>query len=192
MLQVSKHAVDQIIKNHFTKVFAQNDVPDDDLWKKYWTVVDEVFDLLDKHTKQSEDYEVPSYDEIEQIIKELKPTKGTYGPLTIDLVKLGGTKITKLIHRCIVKCIRENQLPDVFREERMKILLKSNGIIDNINDYRGIFLRCIIVSIFQKWLYSKNAVIVDENGSEYAMGGRKERSGTEALLVVKLVQDYSK
>ena len=52
VVQVSRHAVDQIITNHFSKVFAQNDVPDDDLWKKYWDVVDEVFDLLDKHTKQ--------------------------------------------------------------------------------------------------------------------------------------------
>ena len=42
VVQVSKHAVDQIIRNHFTKVFAQNEVPDDDLWKKYWSVVDEV------------------------------------------------------------------------------------------------------------------------------------------------------
>jgi hypothetical protein len=75
---------------------------------------------------------------------------------------------------------------------KMTLLFKSNGIIDNINDYRGIFLRNIILSILQKWLYEKNAGTVDENGSEYACGGRKERSATEALLIVKLIQDYSK
>ena len=74
----------------------------------------------------------------------------------------------------------------------MTILLKSKGKIDEINDYRGIFLRNIILSIFQKWLYNQNAVKVDNTGSEYACGGRQKRSGLEALLIVKLVQDYAK
>ena len=74
----------------------------------------------------------------------------------------------------------------------MTLLLKNNGVIDNINDYRGIFLRNIILSIYQKWLYSKNAGKVDASGSEYACGGRKERSVQDALLILKLVQDYSK
>ena len=91
-----------------------------------------------------------------------------------------------------MRCIRENKLPDVFREEKMTILLKNNGVIGNINDYRGIFLRCIILSVFQKWLYMKNAEKVDRSGSEYTCGGRKNRSGTDALLILKLVQDYSK
>ena len=71
-------------------------------------------------------------------------------------------------------------------------MLKNNGIIDNINDYRGIFLRNIILTIYQKWLYSKNAEKVDRNGSEYACGGRKERAVQDALLIVKLIQDYSR
>ena len=42
------------------------------------------------------------------------------------------------------------------------------------------------------WLCSKNAGKVDANGSEYACGGRKERAVQDALLIVKLIQDYSK
>jgi hypothetical protein len=89
-------------------------------------------------------------------------------------------------------CFRRNVFPEKFQIEKMTLLLKSKGVIDNINDYRGIFLRNVIVSIYQKWLYSRNAPIVDANGTEYACGGRKERSGLEALLVVKLVQDYAR
>ena len=33
---------------------------------------------------------------------------------------------------------------------------------------------------------------MDANGSEYACGGRKERCVQDALLIMKLVQDYSK
>jgi hypothetical protein len=192
VVQVSKEAIDQIITNHFTKVFAQNPVPDDEKWKEYWALVDEVFMLLDQKTRECAVYEEPTLEEIEDIVDALKITKATYGPLTIDLVKLAGKKITALIHRCILKCVKLNTLPEALRIEKITILLKSNGVIDNINDYRGIFLRNIILSIFQKWLYSKNAGVVDKNGSEYACGGRKDRSGTEALLIVKLVQDYSK
>ena len=74
----------------------------------------------------------------------------------------------------------------------MTLLLKPKGMIHNINDYRGIFIRSMIVSVYQKWLYSKNSGKVDERGSEFACGGRKNRSGDDALLVVKLIQDYAR
>ena len=108
------------------------------------------------------------------------------------LAKLGGMKISSLIYRCILTCFRRNLLPDVLREEKMTLLLKNKGVIDTINDYRGIFLRNVILSVYQKWLYQKNSVVVDKAGSEFACGGRKERSVRDALLVVKLIQDYAK
>ena len=74
----------------------------------------------------------------------------------------------------------------------MVLLLKSKGIIDLINDYRGIFLRNLIISVYQKWLFHKNSGTVDNSGSEFACGGRKKRSGIDALLIVKLIQDYVK
>ena len=82
--------------------------------------------------------------------------------------------------------------PEKFQVEKMTLLLKNKGVIDNINDYRGIFIRNVIVSVYQKWLYGRNAPIVDASGTEYACGGRKGRSGLEALLIVKLVQDYAR
>ena len=72
--------------------------------------------------------------------------------MSIDLVKLGGKKLNRLIYRCILLCYRNNVLPDDLRQEKMTLLLKSRGIIDILNDYRGIFLRHVIVSVFQKWL----------------------------------------
>ena len=187
MCQVSKEGVDKIIFDHFSKVFSQNAVPDDDVWREYWSLVDDVFDLMDERTQQSGILEEPTFEEIETIIKNLKVNKATYGCLTIDLVKLGGKKLAEVIHRCILKCVRLNQIPTLFREEKLTLVLKNNGVIDNINDYRGIFLRNIILSIYQKWLYGKNAGKVDANGSEYACGGRKERAVQDALLIVKLI-----
>ena len=190
-VQVSKQGVDKIITEHFQNVFSQNEVPKEDVWRKYWVLVDEVFSLMDERTRLSGIVEEPTFDEIESIIKDLKTCKATYGCMSIDLVKLGGKKLAEVIHRCILKCIKLNTLPLIFREEKLTLILKNNGTIDDINDYRGIFLRNIILSIFQKWLYSVNSGKVDKSGSEYACGGRTERSVQEALLIVKLIQDYS-
>ena len=112
--------------------------------------------------------------------------------MSIDLVKLCDSTMAKVIHQCILLCFRRNVFPEKFQVEKMTLLLKNKGVIDNINDYRGIFLRNVIVSIYQKWLYGRNAPIVDASGTEYACGGRKGRSGLEALLIVKLVQDYAR
>ena len=71
-------------------MFAQNDSPDGDVWKEYWSLVDDVFKLMDKRTRKCGVVEEPTFAEIELIIKDLKNTKATYGCLTIDLVKLGG------------------------------------------------------------------------------------------------------
>ena len=155
--------------------------------------MDEVFDLIDNITMNQYNAEdEPKFDEIEKIVNELKESKATYGPLSIDLVKLCSDTMTKVIHRCVLLCFKQNVFPEKFQIEKMTLLLKNKGIIDNINDYRGIFLRNVIVSVYQKWLYNRNAPTVDANGTEYACGGRKERSGLEALLIVKLIQDYAR
>ena len=96
--QVSKEGVDRIIYNHFSKVFAQNEVPNEDVWVEYWSLVDDVFSLMDERTKRSGILEEPTLAEIEDIIKDLKVSKATYGCLSIDLVKLGGRKLAQVIH----------------------------------------------------------------------------------------------
>ena len=192
VVQVSKEAIDQIISAHFKKVFAQNEVSKEDSWDRYWICVNEVFELIDHVTKDmyNSDDE-PKLSEIEEIVKGLKESKASYGSMSIDLVKLCDVTMVHIIHRCILMCFQQNVFPDCLQNEQMTLLLKSKGKIDNINDYRGIFLRSIIVSVYQKWLYQRNAPVVDQNGSEFACGGRKERSGMEALLTVKLIQDYA-
>ncbi len=190
-LQVGREGIDKIISEHFVKVFSQNSVPHGPIWEEYWKQIDETFNIISRKTMNGyEQTSEPTEAEIGKIIGELQTRKACYGPMTIDMVKLGGDKIVKLVHRCILMCYRQNILPDKLREEKMSLLYKNKGSIEILNDYRGIFLRHIILSVYQKWLYSKNAGKVDDNGSEFACGGRKERSSAEALLIVKLVQDY--
>ena len=193
VMQVSRSGVDKVIGDHFKKVFAQNPVPDEPLWEEYWKIVDDIFHLIDVITGSV--YRIddePTFKEIDTILREMSANKSSFGSLSIDLAKLGGEKVSQFIYRCILVCFQNNAVPDTLRKEKMVLLLKSRGVIDDINDYRGIFLRNVIVSVYQKWLYSKNSQKVDDNGSEFACGGRKNRSVSDPLLVVKLIQDYAK
>ena len=136
VLQVSRPGVDKVIGDHFRKVFAQNDVPDDPLWKEYWRIVDDIFDLIDLTT--SSVYCVddePTFQEIDSIIKEMSASKSSFGSLSIDLAKLGGEKVSHFIFRCILVCFKRNAIPETLRKEKMVLLLKSRGVIDDVNDY---------------------------------------------------------
>ena len=189
VLQVSKTGIDQIISEHFRKVFSQNPVPAEKVWQEYWEVIDEIFELIDSVTLHKYDErEEPNEEEINLIIKGMDSKKSNYGTLS----KLGGRKISSLTHRFILTCFRQNAIPNLLREQKMSLLLKNKGVIDEIDDYRGIFLRHFFLSVYQKWLYQRNSKIVDESGSEFACGGRRERSVMDALLILKLVQDYAR
>ena len=126
------------------------------------------------------------------LIRSMNPGKSVNGDMSIDLVKLGGEKLWDLIYRCICWCYEAEEIPLEMRIEKMILLYKNAGQIDILDNYRGIFLRHIILSILQKWLYSKNACIMDMNGSELAFGGRVKRCVQEALLIVKLIQDHAR
>ena len=136
MVQVSREGIDKIITTHFKKVFAQNGVPREEIWEEYWMCIDEVFDQIDQLTKNQYNIEdEPKYEEIEEIIKDLKEVKATYGDMTIDLVKLCGEKMVQVIYRCILVCFQKNVFPEVLQTEKMILILKNNGIIDNMNDH---------------------------------------------------------
>ena len=111
--------IQKVINDHFIKVFAQNSVPDGDIWREYWEQVDNLFDKIDEMTihEYSKSNE-PTEGEIYKILSEMNPKKGCYGLMTIDLVKLGGDKLFKVIHKCIVMCIRNNVLPDNLERKR--------------------------------------------------------------------------
>ena len=47
VLQVSRIGINRVIKDHFQKVFAQNDIPKQQIWQDYWKVIDQTFHEID-------------------------------------------------------------------------------------------------------------------------------------------------
>ena len=85
----------------------------------------------------------------------------------------------------------KEDIPIEMKIEKIVLLYKNSGEITDMDNYRGIFLRYLILSLLQKWLYKECAPVLDGNGSEYAFGGRVKRAVKEVLLVVKLIQDHA-
>jgi hypothetical protein len=188
-IRVTREGIDEVISDHFKKVFNQNPVADG--WEEYWKVVDEIYEYISEKEKVNIK-EGPTLEEIGKIIDELDSKKAVYGDMKIDLIKIAGDNFKALVHRCVVACFESDEIPDEFRMEKMVLLYKHKGELDDMDNYRGIFLRIVILSIYQKWLYKKCSPIVDENGSEFAFGGRKGKSCIEPLLIIKLVQDHAR
>ena len=190
-IMVCKAGIDDVVVQHFNKVFKQNPVPNDNIWKEYWAVIDEVFSLLKSKREKVVHYSFPTFEEVKKIIMSTDDKKSVLGSMTSDLVKLGGDSIIGLIHRVILACCMKNDIPEGMRDEKMVLLYKNKGQLTDLDNYRGIFIRLLCLSVLQKWLYQKCSPLVEMHGSEYAFGGRKERSVSEVLLIVRLVQDYS-
>ena len=188
-VRVSKEGIDEVISSHFGQVFNQNPVADG--WEEYWNYVTKIYDTISlKETFNI--MEGPTFEEIDTIIDNLDKTKSVHGTMSIELVKKAGIKFRKMVHRCVYLCFVSNEIPDEFRIEKMVLLYKHKGKLDELDNYRGIFLRLILLTIYQKWLYVKCAPVVDQHGSETAFGGRKKKSPMNPLLIIKLVQDHAR
>ena len=157
--------------------------------------MDEVFGSLVKVTgieAAKEEFTGPSFEEVNDLIRKINIKKSVTGNMSGDLMKLGGDSIARMVHRCIYTCCIKEEIPDQMKIEKIVLLYKNSGEISDMDNYRGIFLRYLILSLMQKWMYKKCAPTVDINGTEYAFGGRTKRSVRELLLVVKLIQDHAK
>ena len=188
-IRVTKQGIDGVISAHFGKVFDQNPVADG--WEEYWSYCMKIYDMISQK-EIINTMEGPTFEEINMIINDLDISKAVYGTMSIELVKMAGVNFRKLIHRCVSLCFECSEIPDEFRIEKMILLYKHKGKLDELDNYRGIFLRLIILTIYQKWLYLKCAPVVDKNGSESAYGGRKGKATINPLLIIKLIQDHAR
>ena len=160
-IRVTAEGIDEVINKHFEKVFDQN--PVEEGWEVYWEYVSKIYEIISSKEISDDEIQEPTYEEISSIIDKLDRTKAVQGIMTIDLLKNASTNIRRAIYRCVRLCHLRNNMPDKFRIEKMVLLYKHKGKLDELDNYRGIFLRMIIVSIYQKWLCSKCAPIVDEH-----------------------------
>ena len=153
VLQVSKEGVDGVIRKHFIKVFAQNPVPEGEIWKEYWGVIDQVFEsMVNMNTSHTSEH--PSLLEVKSFLQSCNDNKSVLGNMKPHLLKLGGDNIVSWIQYIVQLCCKWERLPVELHTEQMSILYKNKGELCKIDNYRGISIRIVILSILQRWLYT--------------------------------------
>ena len=80
-------------------MFSQNAVADG--WEEYWKYVIGIYEMISENEKVSI-LEGPTFEEIDQIINELDISKAVYGSMSIELLKIGGVDLRKLVHRSVL------------------------------------------------------------------------------------------
>ena len=66
-IQVTKIGINKVITTHYNKVFAQNPIPHDKIWRKYWKIINQIFEILNNDTQMNNyEYEEPTLDEIQK------------------------------------------------------------------------------------------------------------------------------
>ena len=65
---MTKEGIDRVVVSHFDRVFKQNPIPKGTIWVRYWKLIDEVFELLDKRNDDMKNYEFPTLEEVRNII----------------------------------------------------------------------------------------------------------------------------
>jgi hypothetical protein len=128
-IRVSKRGIDEVISNHFQKVFKQNPVTPG--WEEYWKTIDNIYQDISEKEKEINIVEPPTFAEISDIIDNLDGKKAVQGDMTIELIKLAGESFKALIHRCVAACFESNQIPEEFRMEKMVLLYKHKESVTN-------------------------------------------------------------
>ena len=106
--------------------------PVNERWEEYWDYVLKVYEIIS--TKES------SMNLIEPRSKAVHD-----GTMSIELVKISGEKLRRAIFRCVRLFHRKQDLPDDFQIEKMILLYKHKEKLDDLDNYKLIFLRLIIV-----------------------------------------------
>ena len=132
---------------------------------------------------QDEEEEPPPFleEEIEQAMKMMKKGKapGNDG-ITSDILKLGGSELTKYLTRAFNEILRSKEIPDTWQEAKIIILFKK-GDPKEIKNYRPISLLTHTYKIFTRLLQNRMEKILDENQPREQAGFRKGFSTTDHL-----------
>ena len=134
---MTKEGIDEVISSHFGKVFSQN--PIEDGWEDYWEYIVSIYNIISEK-ECNNIVDGPTFDEIDIIINNLDKSKAVHGTMSIELIKKAGIGFRKMVHRCVSLCFISNEIPDEFRMEKMILLYKHKGKLDELDNYRGIFL----------------------------------------------------
>lgn len=160
-------------------------------WKEYFSELlnvqqDRVIEEEELATAEVEDIE-PSFEEMEFAIKRLKNGKspGSDG-IACEFIKKGGHELKTEIHTLIVKCWRQEKIPNQWKEALIIPLHKKNDKTD-CNNYRGISLLNTCYKILSLLILKRIETYTTGRIGEYQAGFRPNRSTVDQIFTLSQI-----
>ena len=131
----------------------------------------------------------PTYDEINEIIKNMKSNKAA-GPDEIlpEFIKNGGLILKQKLHQLILKIWKQAKMPCEWSEEIL-IPIYKKGDKKQCKNHRGISLLNITYIIFAILLYNRLSELIEPEIGSYQMGFRPNRSTIDNIFMVRQIYE---
>ena len=125
--------------------------------------------------------------EVDEAIRRMKNGKspGDDG-ISIDVLKLGGEELSKVLLKLFNKCLLENNIPDDWNNA-IVILIHKKGDKEDLRNYRPISLLSVLYKIFTKILSNRLEKILDSSQPREQAGFRKGFNTMDHIQVVREV-----
>jgi hypothetical protein len=127
---------------------------------------------------------VPSINEIEQAIKNLRNNKAPgIDLIPAELVKFAGPEYVKHLHQLIVKIF----ITEIILEEwylSIACPIHKKGDVMGCSNYRGISLLCIAYKIFSNILFNRLSPCVESIIGDYLCGFHQGRSTYDQIFTI--------
>ncbi len=153
--------------------------------------------------KQLEDISPPSeedrdndskilYEEVLRAVKKMKNHKspGADG-ITAEMIKAGGEKLTKEIHRVCNQIWNSEVMPEEWTRSVI-VTIPKKGDLQECTNYRTIALASHTGKIMMNILLERFQAQIDCHLSEAQAGFRKDRSTVQQILILRLIAEKAK
>jgi len=138
-------------------------------------------------TEELEDSEKPTYEEMVEVIRNLKKGKAPgIDNITVELIKNGGPDLLERIFDLLIQIWEQEKMREEWEIGVICPIFKK-GDRRECSNYRGITLLNIVYKIFTCLMYNRLIKYSERNLGEYQAGFRPSRSTVDQIHVVRQI-----
>ncbi len=144
-------------------------------------------------TEQLRQDKLPSIDEVQQAIKQMKNGKAPGNDnISADVLKAGGSPMVKWLHEIFVDIWHNEQIVDDWTTAILIRLYKNKGDKRICDNYRGISLLVVASKVFSRIILNRVQDLLNKQLLEEQAGFRNNRSTIDQIFILKMTMEKSR
>ena len=152
--------------------------------EKYVTTTIAKMEEISK-TKEIEEITDEEYNKMKKELKNRK-AKDMEG-WKYELVKWAGEDLEKSIKIMLNQSIEEKEIPEEWKNMKIKSIYKNKGSKKKVKNRRGLFLTNILSKCMEKIISNRNKEIIERHISPFQCGGIRKRGITDNLFILNTI-----